>query len=169
MTKDEIHTRIKLGLYMLVHNDRYLMEKDLHERTITHKLANYYEKLFRDWDVDCEYNKNVDVAKAIHNEHHGCHNIFPDIIIHRRGNNDSNLAVIELKKTTNDNEDGRKNDISKLSELVKGPYNYKYAYSIDIPTGDNFAGASTEFSVDPYSEPDKSLDDVYTVKEKVEK
>ena len=53
ITKDEVHAKIKAGLYMLVRNDGYLMEKDLHERTITHKLANYYEKLFRGWDVDC--------------------------------------------------------------------------------------------------------------------
>ena len=139
--------------------------KDLHERTITHKLANYYEKLFRGWDVDCEYNKSIDAGKIILDERGKRCSILPDIIVHRRGDNRSNLVAIELKKTTNDDKDGRKKDIDKLSELVKEPYNYKYAYFIDIPTDRDFAGISTEFSVVPYSEPNKPLDGIYIVKD----
>ncbi|MBI4224975.1 MAG: hypothetical protein HY617_01455 [Candidatus Sungbacteria bacterium] len=57
--------KIKMGLSCLTRNDCYLLENDLSERSITHKLAEYYQVLFRRWDVDCEYNKNLGHAKGI--------------------------------------------------------------------------------------------------------
>ena len=160
MTKDEIDARIKLGLRILVYNDQYLLSKDLQERAIAHKLANYYEGLFKDWDVDCEYNRNLDSVKTVDNKDDK-DRILPDIVIHKRGNHDNNLAVIEIKKTTNCRGTGRESDFNKLSKLVEEPYNYKYAYFIDIPTGDDFTGVSTEFSIAPHG---RFSDKVYIVK-----
>lgn len=57
--------KIKLGLDFLIVDDKYLLENNLNERTITHKLAEYYQILFRNWDVDCEYNKNLNGPKKI--------------------------------------------------------------------------------------------------------
>lgn len=38
--------------------DSYLIEKNLHENTISHRLAFYLERIneFRDYHIDCEYN-----------------------------------------------------------------------------------------------------------------
>ena len=43
--------------------DYYLLEKDVNERSITHKLAGYLQKHLSEhfdehYDVDCEYNRN---------------------------------------------------------------------------------------------------------------
>jgi hypothetical protein len=35
----------------------YLFEKDLGERTLTHRLAVHLEKQFPGWSVDCDYNR----------------------------------------------------------------------------------------------------------------
>ncbi len=57
--------KIETGLSFLLNDDRYLLKNNLSERSITHKLAEHYQKLFRTWDVDCEYNKNLRRPKEI--------------------------------------------------------------------------------------------------------
>ena len=37
--------------------ETHLFEKDLGERTLTHRLAVYLEKQFAGWEVDCDYNR----------------------------------------------------------------------------------------------------------------
>src|SRR3981081_342037 len=37
--------------------ETYLFEKDLGERTMTHRLAVHIEKQFPGWDVDCDYDR----------------------------------------------------------------------------------------------------------------
>src|SRR5258708_32758360 len=37
--------------------ETFLFEKDLGERTLTHRLAVQLEKQFSGWEVDCDYNR----------------------------------------------------------------------------------------------------------------
>ena len=57
--------------------------------------------------------------------------MIPDIILHKRGNNDNNIIVIEFKGWWSDVK-SQKDDIYKLKELVDpyGKYKYQYGYSI---------------------------------------
>lgn len=57
--------RICNGLTSLLIFDHYLLEMNLSERAITHKLAEHYQHLFHEWNVDCEYNRNLDGPKEI--------------------------------------------------------------------------------------------------------
>lgn len=57
--------RIYGGLNILSRSDAYLLKHNLSERSITHKLAEHYQQLFYEWDVDCEYNRNLDKNKKI--------------------------------------------------------------------------------------------------------
>ncbi len=52
-------TKIKLGLDFLIKRDDYLLENKVSERAITHKLGEYYQYIFDEWNVDCEYNLNL--------------------------------------------------------------------------------------------------------------
>lgn len=53
------------GLRLLIERDHYLLEKALSERSITHKLGEYYQHIFGEsWNVDCEYNKNCGQPKT---------------------------------------------------------------------------------------------------------
>jgi len=57
--------KIEVGLNLLINNDGYLLYKNINERSITHKLAEYLQNLFPEWNVDCEYNKNIDLLKDL--------------------------------------------------------------------------------------------------------
>jgi hypothetical protein len=57
--------KVETGLGLLMSHDGYLLEKDISERAITHKLAEYLQQLFLEWNVDCEFNKNLNKPKAI--------------------------------------------------------------------------------------------------------
>lgn len=63
--KKPIDNRIIDGLNQLIASDDYLLKLDVNERSITHKLAEHYQKFFPDWNVDCEYNKNLSGPKTI--------------------------------------------------------------------------------------------------------
>ncbi len=60
-----LNYRVKAGLHLLISNDAYLLANNLNERSITHKLAEYYQYLFSSWNVDCEYNRNLGSKKKI--------------------------------------------------------------------------------------------------------
>ncbi|MDR0911755.1 MAG: hypothetical protein LBM96_04030 [Methanobrevibacter sp.] len=148
ITEIEIKTNLKNALDDLINNDKDLIEEkwDVHERAITHKLGCYLQKYF-DLSVDCEYNrkgisKNIkeiprkylkDCLSKEDKDVNGSKNIYPDIIIHKRGNNDHNLLAIEFKKgfKENDRAKDEKCDTKKLNAIVK-EYEYKYAIFIDL-------------------------------------
>ena len=56
----DIERRVKYALSELLRYDKWLLTRDASERCIVHKLAIYIEKYFKKYDVDCEYNSNVE-------------------------------------------------------------------------------------------------------------
>ena len=135
LNKNEIEKRIKMALKILYIKDIYLIENNVEEIAITHKLGMYMENLFPGYDVDCEYNrityKNGNLAPKKCNKHI----VRPDIIVHKRGNNDDNLLALELKKNANNNQE--KKDMDKLKNYIS-ELGYSYGIYIDlIPNYDN--------------------------------
>lgn len=57
--------KILAGLEKLVTLDGHLLEIDVSERAITHRLGMYYQDLFSVWDVDCEYNRHFNLPKDV--------------------------------------------------------------------------------------------------------
>jgi len=117
---------------------------------MTHKLAEYLQKYFQDYNVDCEYNrmmkdkdyitKTLDLRiDNITSDDLKQTTVFPDIIIHRRVNDKSNLLVIEVKKKCNN---GAKNfDFKKLKAFtlklklkLELELNYKYGVYLEFDT-----------------------------------
>lgn len=126
LTFRDIDAKLNKSLKKLFKEDKYLLEKDVNERSISHMLAFYLKNEFIDWDVDCEYNRigayakkkiyelyeelerieSSNLVKDIYGK-----TVYPDIIVHRRGKKEENLLVIEIKKSNsrvNDNIDKRK-------------------------------------------------------------
>lgn len=117
----EIKDRIEIALCIVLKNDTYLLQKDINERTIAHKLATYLQYTFPEYHVDCEYNGNVlrdNGKKYIILLKDGLQRlgllkqkeeridkeiierlVYPDIIIHKRDTSE-NLCIIEIKKST---------------------------------------------------------------------
>lgn len=56
--------------------------------------------------------------------------IYPDIIVHKRGTDESNILIIEVKKSTNP--DTGVSDKEKINELMKQPYKYKFGLFLRI-------------------------------------
>lgn len=108
-------------------------EKHVGERACVFRFGIYFsqilkrEKQFKGYNLDCEYNRNYDDPKRRNNGNL----MIPDIILHKRGNNDNNIVVIEFKGWWSDVK-SQKDDIYKLKELVDpyGKYKYQYGYSI---------------------------------------
>ena len=84
----------------------FLLDKDLGERTLTHRLAVHLERQFDGWEVDCDYNR---LGERVLKLPHGSiistddglgKSIFPDIVVHRRSIPE-NLLAIEVRKDIN--------------------------------------------------------------------
>ena len=120
---DEVKRAVNEALRRFYLNDRYLIDKDVNERSLTFRLGFYLQQIFSGWDVDCEFNRNCVVGndpKRVHGWRNGdrsMKNIFPDIIIHRRGTK-CNLLVIEAKKKNAETQDKR-DDTAKVGACIE--------------------------------------------------
>ena len=67
VTEDDIKDILKGSLEKLITKDSHLLSIDINERSISHKLAIYIEEQLHetDWDVDCEYNRNISNVKRL--------------------------------------------------------------------------------------------------------
>lgn len=130
-TLERFYDALKIALDMLFYKDQYLIcndtDKHVSELSISHKIGHYLSLCIDEYDVDCEYNR--DLAESKKNKANEL--IRPDIIVHRRGCNSSNFVVIEVKPWWNDNAE---EDIKKLAEMTEenGRFEYYYGCSVII-------------------------------------
>jgi hypothetical protein len=86
--------------------ETHLLEKDLGERTLTHRLAVHLEKQFSGWEVDCDYNRlgertlRLPKGSIVSTDDEIGKSIFPDIVVHQR-EIPNNLLAIEVRKASN--------------------------------------------------------------------
>ena len=83
-----------------------LFDKDLGERTLTHRLAVHLEKQFPGWEVDCDYNRlgerklRLPKGSIVSTDDEIGKSIFPDIVVHQR-EIPNNLLAVEVRKASN--------------------------------------------------------------------
>lgn len=170
---EEIKTRLDKSLKTLYTEEIYLLLNSANERSLTHKLAEYLQKEFPDYNVDCEYNididsqnkrkkwisakvkekieeilqqikdniipKNYDITDEVNKL---SVNFYPDIIVHKRGCNTSNLLIIEAKKDVDDDFDEQKLiAFTKPNVEIEGEniYNYTLGAKIIFNTGNRYS------------------------------
>jgi len=86
--------------------ETYLLEHDLGERTLTHRLAVHLEKQFSGWEVDCDYDRlgertlRLPHGTIVSTDDHFAKSIYPDIVVHQRGIPNNRLAI-EVRKAAN--------------------------------------------------------------------
>jgi hypothetical protein len=86
--------------------ETFLLNKDLGERTLTHRLAVHCEKHFSGWDVDCDFNRlgertlRLPHGTIVSTDDHLGKSIYPDIVVHQR-EIPNNLLAIEVRKSGN--------------------------------------------------------------------
>jgi hypothetical protein len=122
MERCDVEESVDRGLVKLIKKDIYLLQKETHEVSVSHRLGCYLQEVFSEFDVDCEYNRD---AKAIDNKKRNESGdlVRPDIIVHKRGG--SNLLAIEMKKAEKPG-DG---DIKNLNSYIK---KQKYKFGLFI-------------------------------------
>jgi hypothetical protein len=86
--------------------ETFLLEHDLGERALTHRLAVHLEKQFAGWEVDCEYDRlgartlQLPHGTIVSTDDHLGKSIYPDIVVHQR-DIPNNLLAIEIRKASN--------------------------------------------------------------------
>jgi hypothetical protein len=86
--------------------EAYLLDRDLGEHTLTHRLAVYVEKRFPGWQVDCNYDRlgermlRMPHGAIISTDDHLGKSVYPDIVVHQR-EIPNNLLAIEVRKASN--------------------------------------------------------------------
>jgi len=88
----------------------------------------YLAEKFENWDVDMEYNRRGTEKKRIDRDNE--FSLFrPDLIVHKRNNDDLNYIVIQIKKNTyelNGDEVNKDKYYLKKLTLETGLYNYRF-------------------------------------------
>ncbi len=156
MTIEEIKLIVEECLSGLFTKDIPLLQHDVSERSITHKLAEYLQMRFPEFNVDCEYNRNTvlgpfkakeirirreKILKQIIQDQDEddllAVSTYPDIIVHKRKTNEDNLLVIEVKKQNS--KIAKDYDYEKLrafTEISKdNQYHYDFGVFIMLGTG----------------------------------
>jgi len=134
----QVEALTRRALRRLIVEQWALAGLDVGERTITSHLFRYMatdRALPASLSVDHEYNRRGDqgLAKRIgwpteNLDVDGERRVIPDIIIHRRGVDNENIAVVEAKRNGRNDE----YDVRKVVALVAAPYNYRYGVLIDL-------------------------------------
>ncbi|MFC5366287.1 hypothetical protein [Salinirubrum litoreum] len=134
MNEKQVRQVLSNALKKVLEQDSDLLEYDVNERSITHRLAVYLEEeeVCREWDVDVEYNRlgKNEVSKSISMEHLrskisdsvdpedlDAKTVYPDIVVHKRGERNENLLVIEAKKSGRSGEYDREKLTAYKEEL----------------------------------------------------
>lgn len=136
------------------------------ERAIAHRLAVYFEDELRrkgivtdagQLSVDCEYDRHLDAQKKLESPDvfkkiviaagrkavplatkpgYFRFSVAPDVILHERGVDDHNLAVIEVKKSSNT--EGSDYDNLKLTLFTTAkPYGFGYTFGARVVARDD--------------------------------
>lgn len=102
-------------------HETWLLEHDLGERTLTHRLAVHLEQQFPGWQVDCNYDRlgertlRLPRGSIVSTDDHLAKSIYPDIVVHQR-EIPNNLLAIEVRKAANHQPD--EHDRHKLRALT---------------------------------------------------
>lgn len=131
MDDQATYEKVRQALELFFSKDHDLLELDVNERSISHKLAEHLQTFFQHYDVDCEYNRRGRIPKRIRgyreqqarmDDSEG-QTVYPDIVVHRR-NTGVNHLVIEIKKSNSSIDPAW--DLKKLRAFTEGDSEYRY-------------------------------------------
>src|SRR2546429_3099370 len=126
-------------------HETYLFEKDLGERTLTHRLAVHLEKQFPGWHVDCDYDRlgertlRLPHGTIVSTDDHFGKSVYPDIVVHQR-EIPNNLLAIEVRKASN--HQPPEHDQHKLQALTDPHLWFAYRIGVLLALGKQHVTAS---------------------------
>lgn len=137
---EELDYLIRTALSLLYKNDKYLIDIHANERCIVFRFGYYFQNLlsmhceYKEYNLDLEYNRNKFGPKITENSSNN--GVYPDVILHKRENNEDNHLVMEFKGYWNNQ--GQEEDKSKIHDLMNpnGEYKYKNGYTVLLKEND---------------------------------
>ena len=124
--------------------EKEIIEINVNERTLSARLMFHlqtlllneiYQENYKEYSVDCEYNRRKEIVKILPKEYRELEKkdkqIYPDIIFHQR-NSEKNLMIIEMKKTYSSDEGGKNENRDRLKFLTSLRKENKYKYLLGI-------------------------------------
>ena len=124
--------------------EKEIIEIDINERTLSARLmfhlqtlllSDIYQESYKEYSVDCEYNRRKEIVKILPKEYRELEKkdkqIYPDIILHQR-NSEKNLMIIEMKKTYSLDEGGKNENRDRLKFLTSLRKENKYKYLLGV-------------------------------------
>lgn len=139
-TDELLLSLLKKAVNECYRNDLPLIERSMEQASVARiyyymqnaiNLENKFSEL-KQYNLDCEYNKNGQHIKTTPRCPKGTR---PDIILHKRSSNDTNLIVIEFKPRNAKyrKKDGQYIDIIKLEDFTSDViYNYQIGVLVKL-------------------------------------
>jgi hypothetical protein len=163
MNIEKILENLHAGISVLLDKEAENLKRGLNELNISTHLAFHLKPYFTDYDVDPEYNgdinkpndrKAIEIARnrillvGRRSNNNNNYKFSPDIIIHKRKTNINNLLVIEVKKDIH-SQSHKNYDLIKLEHLtidyLGNHYNYKLGVAIVFGTMENTGNNEIRF------------------------
>ena len=135
--------RLVTALQEFYARETFLLEKDLGERTLTHRLAVCLERQYPGWEVDCDYNRlgertlRLPHGTVVSTDDTLGKSIYPDIVVHRRAI-PHNLFAIEVRKASN--YQSVEHDRQKLKAMTDPHVWFAYALGVLLTLGRKTVG-----------------------------
>lgn len=153
----EVQAKVRRAVKQLNQEESSLLKRDISERAIVHQFAIKLASVFESYTVDCEYNGNVNGAgddikkqvgflaehlKRVKKKYEHLPDdsveqlgVFPDVIIHERKTNATNLLIIEAKKFTSKSDEVAFDRLkmkyyTEYSDVEQKPFVYDYGLLI---------------------------------------
>jgi len=124
--------------------EKEIIEINVNERTLSARLMFHlqtlllneiYQENYKEYSVDCEYNRRKEIVKILPKEYRELEKkdkqIYPDIIFHQR-NSEKNLMIIEMKKTYSSDEGEKNENRDRLKFLTSLRKENKYKYLLGV-------------------------------------
>lgn len=131
---NEILEMVTNALTRVYEEQFYLIVNRVSERSIVFWFGVYFYDLlqgteFENLNLDVEYNRNLLGVKRTRHFRRGT---YPDLILHERGSNESNILIVEFKPWWDTDID---EDIVKLQDFTNPDGEYKYDIGLSILLG----------------------------------
>lgn len=127
MDNQEIKQIIEHALVILYRTEKEIIGDETHEQSVSARLMLHLQHLLPEWNVDMEFNRQgenrdpkTDLEDVIRK---------PDIVVHKRGHEGPNLAVVLIKPYWN--EEDRESD-KRVCKSLKDKQNYQVGFFIEL-------------------------------------
>lgn len=149
---------------MVGQRDAYILEHDLREEAIIHRLAYYLEEILlkdeslglKGYSVDCQYNSGAGYRRKYlqvpwpkgsqsqlrKRDSH----VRPDLIVHQRGTDGINLLMVEVKKSSTISQAARKFALLKCEAYRASGLSYLFTGYVCFTTGQSLKPRTEPFT-----------------------